>query len=84
MADPDAVDENKDRVLESWLALGYMKPEARAGYSGMIDSLYGAKDSVTRRLFATKNTALYAMTLMIAAKGLGLEPTRWTALTKRA
>ena len=73
IADPDAVEENKDRVLESWQSLGYMKPEARAGYSGMIDSLYGAKDSVTRKVFASKNAALYAMTLMIAAKGLGLE-----------
>ncbi len=73
IADPDAVEENKDRVLESWLSLGYMKPEARASYSGMIDSLYGAKDSLTRKVFASKNAALYAMTLMIAAKGLGLE-----------
>ena len=73
VADPDGLAENKERVLESWQSLGYMKPEARAGYSGMIDSLYGAKDSVTRKVFASKNAALYAMTLMIAAKGLGLE-----------
>lgn len=73
IADPDAVEENKDRVLESWLSLGYMKPEARAAYSGMMDSLYGSKDSLTRKVFASKNAALYAMTLMLAAKGMGLE-----------
>lgn len=73
VADPDGVEENKDRVLESWQALGFMKPEARGAYSGMMDSLYGARDSLTRKLFAAKNTALYAMTLMIAARGMGLE-----------
>lgn len=73
VADPDGVEENKDRVLESWQDLGYMKPEARAAYSGMMDSLYGTRDSLTRKLFAAKNTALYAMTLMIAAKGMGLD-----------
>lgn len=73
VADPDGVEENKDRMLESWASLGYMKPEARGAYSEVIDSLYGARESLTRKLFATKNTALYAMTLMIAAKGIGLE-----------
>ena len=73
IADPDGVEENKDRVLESWLALGFMQPEARAAYSGMMDSLYGTRDSLTRKLFAAKNTALYAMTLMIAAKGMGFD-----------
>lgn len=73
IADPDGVEENKDRVLESWLALGFMQPEARSAYSGMMDSLYGTRDSLTRKLFAAKNTALYAMTLMIAAKGMGLD-----------
>jgi putative NAD(P)H nitroreductase len=73
VADPDGVEQNKDRVLESWQSLGYMKPEARTAYSGMMDSLYGTKDSLTRKIFASKNAALYAMTLMLAAKGMGLE-----------
>jgi nitroreductase len=73
VADPDGVEQNKDRVLESLQGLGYMKPEARQAYSGMMDTLYGAKDSLTRKVFAAKNAALYAMTLMLAAKGLGLE-----------
>ena len=73
VADPDGVEENKDRVLESWQDLGFMKPEARSAYSSMMDSLYGARGSLARKLFAAKNTSLYAMTLMIAAKGMGLD-----------
>jgi nitroreductase len=73
VADPDGVEENKDRMLESWQNLGYMKPEARKGTAGMIDSLYGTRESLTRKYFAVKNTALYAMTLMLAAKGMGYE-----------
>lgn len=73
IADPDGLEENKDRVLESWQSLGYSKPEMRSAYSGMIDSLYGKRDSLTRKIFAAKNAALYAMNLMLAAKGMGLE-----------
>lgn len=73
IADPDGVDENRDRVLESWQSLGYSKPEMRSAYSGMMDSLYGTRDSLTRKIFAAKNAALFAMTLMLAAKGMGFE-----------
>ncbi|MBI1910390.1 MAG: nitroreductase family protein [Deltaproteobacteria bacterium] len=73
IADPDGVEKNMDRVLGSWQELGYMKPEMRGAYADMMKSLYGAKDSLTRKIFATKNTGLFAMNLMLAAKGLGLE-----------
>ena len=73
IADPNGVEENMDRMLESWQELGYMKPEMRKAYSEMMLGLYGARDSLTRRLFAVKNTALFAMTFMIAAKGTGIE-----------
>lgn len=73
VADPGGVEENMDRVLESWQALGYMRAEMRGAYADMIKSLYGARDSLTRKLFAAKNASLFAMTLMIAAKGMGLE-----------
>ncbi len=73
VADPGGVEENMDRVLESWQALGYMRPEMRGAYADMIRSLYGGRDSMTRKLFAAKNTSLFAMTVMIAAKGMGLE-----------
>jgi len=73
IADPKAVDENIGRVLDSWQELGYMKPEMRETYIGMAGNLYGTEDSLTRKLFAVKNTALYAMSIMLAAKDFGLE-----------
>lgn len=73
IADPGGVEENMDRVLESWQELGYMKPEMRAAYSGMMKGLYGERDSLSRKLFAAKNAGLFAMSLMIAARGMGLE-----------
>jgi nitroreductase len=50
-----------------------MKPEARGTYVGMAGNLYGSEDSLTRKFFAVKNTALYAMSIMLVAQGLGLE-----------
>ncbi len=73
VADPNSVEENKGKVFESWEKLGYMKPEMRDMYDGMMKNLYGTPDSLNRKFFAIKNTALFAMNLMIAAKGLGLE-----------
>lgn len=73
IADPKAVEENRGRVLDSWQELGYMKPEMRETYVGMIQSLYGAEDSLRRKFFAVKNTSLFAMNIMLAAKDLGLE-----------
>jgi nitroreductase len=73
VADPGSVEENLDKVLGSWVELGYMKPEMMETYKGMAEALYGSEDSLARRFFAVKNTALYAMCIMIAAKGFGLE-----------
>lgn len=73
IANPKAVEENIGRVLDSWQELGYMKPEMRDTYIGMAKNLYDSGDSLKRKFFAVKNTSLYAMSIMIAAKGLGLE-----------
>jgi nitroreductase len=73
IADPGGVEENWERVLNSWQDLGYIKAEVRQAYTEMKKNLYGAEDSLGRKIFAVKNTALYAMNLMIAAKGLSLE-----------
>jgi nitroreductase len=73
IADPGAVEKNGDRMLDSWQKLGYMKPEMRETYKGMIKNLYGAEDSLRRKFFAVKNTSLFAMNIMLAAKGLGIE-----------
>lgn len=73
VADPNCVEDNFGRVLDSWTELGYMKPEMRKTYEEMARNLYGTPESLTRKLVAVKNTALFAMDLMLAAKGLGLE-----------
>ena len=73
IADPKTVEENMERVLNSWQEIGYIKAEARENYVGMIKNLYDTEDSLKRKLFAVKNASLFAMNLMIAAKGLGLE-----------
>jgi putative NAD(P)H nitroreductase len=73
IADPGGVEDNLERVLDSWQKLGYIKPDIRQTYIEMAKNLYGTADSLKRKIFAVKNTALFAMNLMIAAKGLGLE-----------
>ncbi len=73
VADPKAMEENINRMLDSWQELGYMKSEMRETYKGMTNNLYGEPDSLKRKIFAVKNTSLFAMNLMLAAKGLGLE-----------
>lgn len=73
IADPEAVEKNIGRVLDSWQELGYIKPEMRENYKEMAANLYGSVDSLKRKLFAVKNASLFAMNLMIAARGLSLE-----------
>ncbi|HJX01575.1 MAG TPA: nitroreductase family protein [Candidatus Humimicrobiaceae bacterium] len=73
IADPKGVEENLERVLNSWEKLGYIKAEMNETFKGMVKNLYSTEDSMKRKIFAVKNTALFAMNLMIAAKGLGLE-----------
>lgn len=73
IADPRGVEENMERMLNSWQELGYMKPEMKEVYKGMAQNLYGSADSLKRKIFAVKNASLFAMNLMLAAKGLGIE-----------
>lgn len=73
IADPKGVEENLQRVLDSWQELGYIKAEMRQTYLEMAKNLYGQEASLKRKIFAVKNTSLFAMNLMITAKGLGLE-----------
>lgn len=73
VADSKGVEDNIGRCLDSWQDLGYMKPEMRETYISMTKNLYGEGDSLKRKMFAVKNTSLFAMNIMLAAKGLGLE-----------
>jgi putative NAD(P)H nitroreductase len=73
IADPSGVEENMEIMLDSWEKLGYIKPDARKGYIDMIQNLYGPENSLKRKFFAIKNASLFAMNLMITAKGLGFD-----------
>lgn len=73
VADPKAVEKNLESVLDSWQELSYMKPEMRQTYRDMSNTLYGEENSLKRKVFAVKNAALFAMNIMLAAKGLGLD-----------
>ncbi|HNX25727.1 MAG TPA: nitroreductase family protein [Spirochaetota bacterium] len=73
IANPNAIEENVDSMVKSWVDLGYIKPEDAASTRQMPFNSHGDKDSISRKIFAVKNTAFFAMSLMIAAKGLGLE-----------
>lgn len=73
IADPDAVEKNIDKVLKSWEELGYITPGKKETIRNMALNLYGSPDSTKRKIFAVKNASLYAMSIMLAAKGLGLE-----------
>jgi putative NAD(P)H nitroreductase len=73
VANPNAVEENVDRVLKRWVELGFMKAEDAEANRKAPFSLYGEKGSETRRMFAVKNAAFFAMSIMIAARALGFE-----------
>lgn len=73
IANPGAIEENVDSMVKSWVDLGYTKPEAADSTKKMAFSNNGDRDSLRRKLFAVKNTSFFAMSLMIAAKGMGLE-----------
>ena len=73
IGDPGTLEANIDRCLKSWVELGYIKQEASAGYKKNAISLYGEVKSESRKIFTIKNSSLFAMNLMLAAKTLGLE-----------
>ncbi|MHC1725697.1 MAG: nitroreductase family protein [Syntrophobacteraceae bacterium] len=73
IADPEAVELHRERMLQSFVEVGYLKEEQKESIRGMTDQLYKEKESLTRKIFAVKNASLFAMNLMNAARGLGLE-----------
>jgi len=72
VADPD-VEVNLNVMLDSWEELGYIKKASRETITAMVRRRYGREGSCDRKIFAAKNAALFAMSLMLAAKGMGLE-----------
>ncbi len=73
IADPLSLEKNMELIFDKQIEYGYMKPEMKETYKKVALKLYGAKDSLERVIFAVKNTALFAMNLMIVARGFGFE-----------
>lgn len=74
IADPEEVEINRERMLESRPDLGYVRSEEQKDLlRSTTDPLYKEKDSLTRKIFAVNNACLFAMNLMNVARGLGLE-----------
>ncbi len=73
IANPNAVEKNIDNVLKSWVELGYISQDAVAEMRKMPFNNYGDKESLSRKIFAVKNTSFFAMSIMIAAIGMGFE-----------
>ncbi len=66
-----AAEEHVDRVLESWVELGYIKEEEREALREQI--LSGWKSPERRKRKAIRDSALFAMCVMIVARYFGLE-----------
>lgn len=74
IANPRALEENIDKVLDSWISIGNIKESSREIYKTMANKLYSDDyTSQKRALFAVKNTAFFAMTIMIIARFFGLD-----------
>ena len=73
IADPALLEKNMDAVLSNWAELGYIKEEAKEKSKSSALYLYGEADSTISKIWAVKNASLFAMSVMFAAKALGLE-----------
>ncbi|MGB9781276.1 nitroreductase family protein [Caldanaerobacter sp.] len=71
IANPKAALENIDRVLDSSIELGYMKKERKEASKERILSVWQNEEQAKRK--AIRDSALFAMNIMIAARVYGLE-----------
>ncbi len=67
LANPDAVENHFEKIVE-----GKNKKQKETTKKA-IYNLYGDKNSIKRKIFATKNASFFAMSVMLAAKCLGVE-----------
>jgi nitroreductase len=73
IANPDGVEQNIESVVEARIRQGYTKEEDREKTKKGPLRQYGEPESLTRKIFAVKNASFFAMSCMIAARGLGFE-----------
>ncbi|WP_457599958.1 nitroreductase family protein [Hydrogenivirga sp.] len=71
IANLNAAEEHVDRVLDSWVELGYIKKEDRDALRERI--LAGWKSPEKRKRKAIRDAAFFAMSVMIVARYFGLE-----------
>ncbi|MDY6821939.1 MAG: nitroreductase family protein [Deferribacterota bacterium] len=74
IANPKAVEENIDRVLNNWVKIGNITSDKIDIYKNTAKKLYSDDyKSYKRSIFSVKNTSFFAMSIMISARFLGLE-----------
>ncbi len=71
IANTNAGEEHVDRVLDSWVELGYIKAEEKAPLKEKILSKWQSLEKKKRK--AIRDSAMFAMSLMIVARHFGLE-----------
>jgi len=72
VADPATPEEFFDRLHDANVEAGMAVEEGREQVRSILPKLYGEPGSVTRAVFAAKNAGFFGMSVMIAARGLGL------------
>ncbi len=71
VANLKAAEEHVDRVLDSWVQLGYISPDQREDMRDRILQDWGSVEKRKRK--AIRDAAMFAMSLMIVARYFGLE-----------
>jgi nitroreductase len=71
LADKEGYYKEIDKILDDNIAKGYIPAEKKSQYIAMAEQLYGI--AFAGRGFALRNTGLFAMGFMLAAKDFGVD-----------
>lgn len=73
IADPQGLESNFDTIMDIKIQDGESTADEKENLREWLLEAYGPPDSHKRAIWATKNTGLFAMNLMLAARAIGLE-----------
>jgi putative NAD(P)H nitroreductase len=73
IADPAALEPNFETVMDLKIKNGESTEEDKKNMGGWFTKKYGPPEGRERAIWATKNTGLFAMNLMLAARAIGLD-----------